>query len=338
MNGQPSPQHCIYCPQTDPAKFRGREHVIAQSFGRFGAETPVLRCVCDDCNALFGRELDPILARETLEGVGRYNRGITSSGSRPQRRLRISIANKREMGAWAGVVLKGVDGRTGRLGPPAAQYHVWNRAAEKFDVFLLNEIEGRSFADETYGGSDVRRHKIFAETQQEEEGLLAALGAIGVSFRPSGQVLPPCGENGQPLSYADVEIEGELDILHKRALAKVLINFAAYKLGEAEVRKSEWNFVRRFVRYGEGLMKARLTAKPFWDGQETDEWRLADDSINIRLENRDGKVIGVLQFYNNPTYELVLIEGYALELEPAARFTNGQPPLEGFRGPVPSRA
>ena len=59
---------CIYCPQTDPSRFRGVEHVIPQGFGRFGSETPTLDCVCDDCNAYFRRELDQLLARETYEG------------------------------------------------------------------------------------------------------------------------------------------------------------------------------------------------------------------------------------------------------------------------------
>ena len=56
---------CIYCSQTDPSRFRGVEHVIPQGFGRFGSEMPTLDCVCDDCNAFFGRELDQLLARET---------------------------------------------------------------------------------------------------------------------------------------------------------------------------------------------------------------------------------------------------------------------------------
>jgi hypothetical protein len=60
---------CIYCRQTDSDRFRGVEHVIPQGFGRFGSETPTLDCVCDDCNAYFGRELDQLLTRDTYEGI-----------------------------------------------------------------------------------------------------------------------------------------------------------------------------------------------------------------------------------------------------------------------------
>jgi hypothetical protein len=65
---------CIYCLQTDPGRFRGVEHVIPQGFGRFGSETPTLDCMCDDCNAYFGRELDQLLTRDTYEGISRYSR------------------------------------------------------------------------------------------------------------------------------------------------------------------------------------------------------------------------------------------------------------------------
>jgi HNH endonuclease len=70
---------CIYCSRNDPSRFSGREHVIQQAFGTFGANTPTLNCVCDNCNAHFARELDQFLARETWEGVTRYKNAKFSS-------------------------------------------------------------------------------------------------------------------------------------------------------------------------------------------------------------------------------------------------------------------
>ncbi len=65
---------CIYCTTDDATHFGGVEHVIPQSFGTFGSNTPTLSCVCDRCNGYFGRSLDQNLARETLEGISRYIR------------------------------------------------------------------------------------------------------------------------------------------------------------------------------------------------------------------------------------------------------------------------
>jgi len=75
---------CIYCRTVDTERFRGVEHVIPQSFGTFGDQTPTLKTVCDDCNDYFKKELDQVLARETIEGLTRYNKGIYSSETRPK--------------------------------------------------------------------------------------------------------------------------------------------------------------------------------------------------------------------------------------------------------------
>src|ERR1700674_3694666 len=100
---------CIYCPQTDTDRFRGVEHVIPQGFGRFGSETPTLDCVCDDCNAYFGRELDQLLTRDTYEGISRYSRGQFSSQARRQKRVSLALADPAEAGAFHGLRVS-VDG------------------------------------------------------------------------------------------------------------------------------------------------------------------------------------------------------------------------------------
>jgi hypothetical protein len=83
---------CIYCLKDSDVTFRGVEHVIPEAFGTFGSNTPTLHCVCDDCNAYFGRVLDQLLARETIEGISRYTRGQLSRESRAQKRLEINLA------------------------------------------------------------------------------------------------------------------------------------------------------------------------------------------------------------------------------------------------------
>jgi hypothetical protein len=88
---------------------RGSPH--PQGFGRFGSETPTLDCVCDDCNAYFGRELDQLLTRDTYEGISRYSRGLLSSEARPQKRLSLTLAEPAEAGDFVGLRVA-VDGTT----------------------------------------------------------------------------------------------------------------------------------------------------------------------------------------------------------------------------------
>src|SRR5262245_3895985 len=95
---------CIYCKRDNSATtFERVEHVIPQAFGTFGSETPTLDCVCDECNGDFGKTIDIYLARETVEGVVRYRKGISSSAVRPQKHLKITLDDGPETGQFAGM-------------------------------------------------------------------------------------------------------------------------------------------------------------------------------------------------------------------------------------------
>src|SRR3989338_249143 len=98
---------CIYCGNRNHLEFKGKEHVIPQSFGTFGAETPTLDCVCDACNDFFGKQLDLVLARDTLEGLTRYKNGILSEAKRPQKGLNFSLIESEETGEFGGALIGG---------------------------------------------------------------------------------------------------------------------------------------------------------------------------------------------------------------------------------------
>lgn len=332
---------CIYCATTDASRFGGVEHVIPQSFGTFGAATPTLSCVCNDCNAYFGRVLDQLLARETLEGLGRYTRGLTSRERRAQRRLEITLDDGPETGAFAGMKVF-VDGTTGNLMPPHAQFHIFNFQTNKNEVYFLEHIPGLVLPEAIYGRPGLSgqpgtwRSKVFAPSKADHDVLVSALNAAGIAFVP-GQPLerPNTGLPQEPTSLP-VNIEGVLDTPHKRALAKILLNFVAWTLGYDEANKPRWDFVRNHVRYARGLIAARISNRPFWNGQETNECRFIDDSIDIRIENRDGNIVGAIQFYGRQTYEMILVEGDALGPgeEIGYRFTPGELPIRGERRPA----
>jgi HNH endonuclease len=329
-------ENCIYCPQTDPDRFRGVEHVIPQGFGRFGSETPTLDCVCDDCNAYFGRELDLLLTRETFEGISRYSRGQFSSEARPQRRVSLTLADPAEAGDFVGLRVS-VDGTTGRLMAPAAQFHIHNFRTGKDEVYFLPQIAGLTLPEEDYGKPGTNdekgtwRCKILAPSREARDAMVEALQRGGIDFRPGMPFQNPwASESGEPPSFL-VEITSEVDKPHKRAIAKILMNFVAFHLGRDEALRSRWDSLRRYVRNGEGEIKARLSNRPFWTGQETEQLRFQDDSINVRVENLNGNVVAAIQFYNLHTYEMILVENDALspEQQIGRRYTPGELPLRG---------
>jgi len=93
--------------------------------------------------------------------------------------------------------------------------------------------------------------------------------------------------------------------------------------------------LRNYVRHAERLIKSRLSEHPFWDGQQAETLRFADDSIDIRIENLDNKIVGSIQFYGRFIYQLILAEGDALlpEAEIGYRFTPGSEPIPGEKRP-----
>lgn len=332
---------CIYCLRDTPP---GREHVIPEAFGTFGSNTPTLQCVCDECNTYFGQKLDQLLARETIEGVSRYTRGKLSSESRPQRRLEISLAEDAEVGQFAGVRVF-VDGTTGTLILPP-QFHAFNFQTNQNEVYFINEIAGLALPEAVYGvpgKNGVKgtwRVKAFAASKEEYDALVAALQANGIDYQPGEPFRMPegnAGETGSKPTFL-VYVQGEIDTLHKRALAKILMNFIAKFLGCDEALTARWNFLRNYVRYSKGLIKSRQTERPFWDGQETETMRFADDSIDIHIENIGTNIVGSIQFYGRSTYQFILVEDDALArgAEIGYRFTPGLEPIPGEKRPIGS--
>lgn len=319
---------CIYCKTTDDSLFKGVEHLIPQSFGKFGSATPTLHCVCDVCNNFFGREIDQAFARDSWEGIVRYKKGIKSKQQRPLTRIKLTLTEGEEMGDFGGVILGGVDSTTGQVLPPPPQFHILNKLTGKFDKFLKQEIKNINLDDETYGPKGTRETRIYGH-ESEHDGVKEELKKIGIDYKERERFQPKFLEGKKEGDKIEIpiSIEGTIDSVIKRALVKILINFAAYYIGEDEVLRTEWDKARNYVRHGQDRLQGQVLTGAFW-GDETDTMRLRDDSFNLVVENKGPHIVGRLQAYNLYTYEFVLAENRntAEEKEVALRFTQGQPP------------
>lgn len=318
---------CIYCLSEAPGRFTKREHVIPQSFGTFGDRTPVLRCVCDDCNEVLGRELDQPFARESLEGIIRYRHGLFSSESRQLKSIRVTLPKTPDMGEFGGAVVS-IDGKTGKITPPLPQVHFKRTDGQGTEIFLLEELTDLDWR--TRGLSD-KGIVIMSGAEADRARLIEALEKIGIKFRETSQLAKPVPVDAETQSIL-VNITGTVDTLRKRALVKILFNFAAFYLGEDEIRKPKWNHARAFVRYNGQSVLGRAGTEPFW-GQESEKVRLKSKGYNLRVENDPQGVIGKIQLFNQFMYTFILCEKYSIEedQEKAVRFEPGQPPSIGIK-------
>lgn len=312
-------------------KFKSVEHVFPRSFGVFGTETPTLKgCVCDECNQYFKKHLDQLFARESLEGITRYNQGIFSRESRVQTQLAISIPETPEMGE-AGGVLVWIDGQTGKVREPLPQVHFQLGETGKYEVIRAHELPQLAWKERGYSDKAL---KVLAPTHDEYERILDDLKNIGINYQVKSSLKNPFESADGSQSQFEVQIEGTIDHSIKRALLKILMNFGAKYIGCDEVLKQEWDKCRDYVRWNGSPILARVSHKPFW-GEEAENLRFESNSYNIRIENVGTDVIGIIQFFNLNTYEFKMVEGYNIPeaKEIAGRFTPGKEPAFGFKGP-----
>lgn len=316
---------CIYC-KNNLEKSKSKEHVIMQSFGKFGSQTPTLDCVCNECNDFFKKELDQVFARNSLEGTTRYRKGIYSRESRYQDKnyLMITLPKTQEFGEWGGVIVW-VDGRTGQVMPPLPQVHFKNSNGEYIPI-LEFELENLDWRSKGYIDKDI---KIFASSKEKHDELIDKLKKIGINYKLKSTSKPNFIENYKDKKMP-VNIQGTIDHTIKRALAKILFNFSAKYIGYDEVMKPEWNKARDYIRFNQEPIKVRVLNEPFW-GEESTNVRYFDNAYNIRVENSENNLVGVIQFFNLFLYEFILVENYNIPAtkQVAARFAPGQEPVFG---------
>ena len=331
-----TPKTCIYCKQTDPARFMGVEHVIPQAFGTFGSDTPTLDCVCDDCNDHFGRNHDLYLARETVEGVIRYKKGILSSARRPQKHLHITLDEGAETGGFAGMKVA-IDGTTGELMEPKAQFQIVNQKTGVTETYFKHQLAGLHLLEDIYGkpGSDRVKGswicRIFAPSKEEHEEVIAILRSNGITFL-SGEpfLIPePTSPDRDGKFTVPLSLEGEIGLEHRQAHAKILLNLIAKYLGCDEAAKPSWDFLRRYARYGEGTIKYRVGERLLASDKEIELQRLIGESIVIQIRNTREHVTGSIRFYGNHTYEYILRENEHIPNDHVFgfMFTDGKQPV-----------
>ena len=320
---------------------------MPQAFGTFSSETPTLDCVCDDCNKHFGKNHDSYLARETIEGILRYKKGISSSEARPQKYLHITLEAGPETGQFAGMKVA-IDGTSGELMKPKAQFLILNQKTEIEEVYFKHQLIGLKLPEDIYGkpgDSSIRGTwtcSVIAPSKDEYNEFVADLNANGIAFVPYEPFLIPeptvpdsSGKHSVPLS-----IKGEIRLEHRQAHAKIFLNFIAKYLGYDEVIKPDWDFLRHYARFGEGVIKYRATEDPLLSSEKEDKLRsLIGESIVIQIQNIKGHVIGTIRFYGNQTYQYILRENAAVpdEHEFGFIFIDGKRPTPLITGKNLSR-
>lgn len=229
---------CIYCHVPLPSSI-GDEHVLTKAaFGEFNF---VLDCVCQECNGLFGKTLELILERHSMEAVLRFDAGLCTGTLNGMGRLEIRIADE---GPWKGVRIN-LKARKGKKGAEAVlvpQFGARRGADAEWEWFKVKEITPDIAARYAKGSE----FQVVATNVREQDAIIARLKKAGVDFHPKRTMPTPIGIDGK----IGAKLEALFSEQVRRCIAKQAFNYLAKVKGAEFVLRPDFDDIRSYIRYG----------------------------------------------------------------------------------------
>jgi HNH endonuclease len=254
---------CIYCLEKKPDDAFNREHVIPQSFGTFSnAEEFVLDCVCRDCNSHLGKELDEVLACDSVEGLDRF-----LSGLKPTSEYRGLGRRSKTFATIGEGVMKGTTAYLAKnpangelciyplphvgFTQPGSYYGevIWFRAP---DVPTKEELK----AGYAFKWADDSPLSIQVQGMSWEDGV-ALLKAKGYDKLSEPTEIPPL--TGRVFT----ETVGQIGRTQRRAAAKIAFEYLAAVAGPGLVRCEPFHDVRNYIRHDTGKEYVYVSRNPW---------------------------------------------------------------------------
>ncbi|OPY88315.1 MAG: hypothetical protein A4E71_00526 [Smithella sp. PtaU1.Bin162] len=294
---------CIYCLQKDNSKFKNREHVLPQSFGKFRNNLVLNGIVCDDCNEFFGKNLEVALARDTYEGsVARYKFGI-----KPVKEFKFfgknsQIITKIEDGALKGAyAYREYDKNSGKIViKPVPQVGFLKSGTEEYDFFPLDKIPSAKFFDNKR--YCIGTEKGFAVLGCDQESANKALQDKGYFLM--GEAARESITPGQSRMF------GRIDQTIMRAVAKIGFNYLASQEGPDFVLRSDFDSIRKYIRYGESLSHSEpfISKEAITPDEKIDGYRRLGHVILINRMPNSSAIYAFVSLFNLATYSFCLTE------------------------------
>lgn len=289
---------CIYCGEVGVEGFP-KDHVIPRAFGRF-KNNFTLDCVCGPCNAYFGRELEVVLTRDSIEGLLRVRHRVkTKSKERQIGRSRLSCTVISDEDCRGAKVLSERDLSAAMLrGKPVAQVGFRKFGEAERHWFLEADL------DDT---ESWKRFRTDAETLvigppgEDLSRLLRKLTSLGVVFKSVG--------NAERIGHlSQMYVEPKFDDILFRGIAKIALNFLAHVTSSRFALREEFAEVRDYVRRGIAPRFPPVTVVAVSRANEDDgiSPRTGGHTISIIRDDETNRVISRVTLFDHLTYEVIL--------------------------------
>jgi len=240
--------------------------VVPKALGKFEGDVITLtREVCDDCNQYLGNELELFLNRDSAEGMFRLQYGLKDPAEIHEMfNHRVRVRHPRDGSKWAGAYLDVVAPPAGEREPYlelAPQLACERRDGKGWAYFSEEDLRERSDQVKEVVARDCGPGRVvWAESDDDKKRLLALLAEKGMEFKGQRAIV-----EAMPARQGDrvnAEFEFTFDKALARAVAKIGFNYLAKTQGAEFALRSEFDPVRRFVRYGEGKPSAFVNLGP----------------------------------------------------------------------------
>lgn len=303
--------HCIYCRGEKPEGDFNQEHALPQAFGSF-ENNPTLHCVCTVCNKQLGDELISPFMRESIEGLMRYGVGHKSfSIDEPPEHLsqrlnsqhfKVTISLPPELTNMKWEFMGFSQVWKGFIRFPV-QIGLWPKTLQLpaffSDVDLQTNPDLTSFlCDEEHPAL------IYAEGRRNRDLLLGAVAALCFPV--------PCTRDVTPGPNLEGELTFRLDKRGARLITYVAFNYLAYELGAGFVLDENFDSVRQFIRYGDGIGKDFVDKDNhaiLWD-ETISRKHMSAHQIVLDWDCGTHDIIARLSLYGTMFYRVHLSRGY----------------------------
>lgn len=236
---------CIYCLEKKSKQaFIKTEHIIPQSFGVFKNNFTLNDMVCDDCNKFFGDNLEIEFARDSMEGLMRYDHNIKNPsefktiGNRSRRVYRLPDGELKGAYAYpkyseeAGRILLYPLPQIGFLKGTEREYFLLDKIPEK--KYLLQNFNFQHPQAVFYLGCDPSVADKVLESK-------------GVTLKEFTECNPPFKSEIEDI---ECEVQGTIDQILMRTVAKIGFNYLAYWQGKEFVLHKDFDVIRQFILTG----------------------------------------------------------------------------------------
>jgi len=289
---------CVYCLVTKDLREFNREHVLPQAFGKYEANLVLSERVCTACNDYFSKHLDVTLARDSNEGIERFQHGLVRERKRRKLGRRITLRQRggrlhdsvmdMELDA-SGTALVPKPSRQVGFGTSEEGPFEWYRVEELPD---LETLRAKAFSYVVTGG-------------------LSAEDATTI-FDKLGLATTDCVELPDPRDAAgmvDTTMQGRIDNTIRRAIAKIAFNYITYCYAGVAAME-QFRAVREYIRFEVPTdpNPVAIMTKPILGSTPVGTQILAH-VITVRWNKRLRRVVAQVSLFGWLQYEVTLSRG-----------------------------